>query len=46
VPMAEAMLAAHPDRDLEAINEMLQLRDHVSSETWALVTATDSPSSQ
>lgn len=46
VPMAEAMLAAHPDRDLEAINEMLQLRDHVSSETWALVTATGSPSTQ
>jgi hypothetical protein len=46
VPMAEAMLAAHPDRDLEAINEMLQLRDHVSSETWAMVTATVSPSTQ
>lgn len=46
VPMAEAMLAAHPNRDLEAINEMLKLRDHVSSETWALVTATASPSTQ
>lgn len=41
VPMAEAMLAAHPNRDLEAMQELLELRDHVSSETWALVAATD-----
>lgn len=41
VPMAEAMLAAHPDRDLEAVQAMLELRDHVSSATWELVAATD-----
>jgi len=44
VPMAEAMLAAHPDRDLEAMQELLELRDHVSSETWALVATTVTPS--
>ncbi len=43
VPMAEAMLDAHPDRDLEAIHEMLQLRDHVSSETWLLIATTTTP---
>lgn len=43
VPMAEAMLAAHPDRDLDALQELLELRDHVSSETWMLVAATTSP---
>ena len=37
VPMAEAMLAAHPDRDLDSIQELLDVRDHVSSETWTLV---------
>ena len=41
VPMAEAMLAAHPDRDLDALQELLDLRDHVSSETWVLVAATE-----
>ncbi|MDH3611639.1 MAG: hypothetical protein OEU90_05365 [Gammaproteobacteria bacterium] len=46
VPMAEAMLAAHPDRDLEAMQEMLELRDNISSETWALVAATVSPPAQ
>ena len=40
VPMAEAMLQAHPNRDLEAIHEMLQLREHISSETWLLIAAT------
>ena len=44
VPMAEAMLAGNPDRDLEAMNELLALRDDVLSETWALVAATDEPS--
>jgi len=43
VPMAEAMLTAHPDRDLDALQELLELRDHVSSETWVLVAATASP---
>ncbi len=46
VPMADAMLEAHPDRDLEAIHEMLQLRDHVSSETWLLIAATSSPEAE
>jgi len=41
VPMAESMLSAHPDRDLEAMHEMLQLREGVSSETWALVATTE-----
>lgn len=43
VPMAEAMLAGNPDRDLDAMYELLELRDHVLSETWALVAATDAP---
>ena len=43
VPMAEAMLAGNPDRDLDAMHELLELRDHVLSETWALVAATDPP---
>ncbi len=41
VPMAEAMLAGNPDRDLDAMHELLGLRDHILSETWALVGATD-----
>lgn len=41
VPMAEAMLAGNPDRDLDAMHELLELRDHVLSETWALVVATE-----
>ncbi len=41
VPMAEAMLTAHPDRDLDALQELLELREHVSSETWVLVAATE-----
>ena len=43
VPMAEAMLAANPDRDLDAMNRLLELRDHVLSETWALVAGTGAP---
>jgi hypothetical protein len=43
VPMAEAMLAGNPDRDLDAMHELLKLRDHVLSETWALVATTDAP---
>lgn len=42
VPMAEAMLSAHPDRDLDALQELLQLREHVSSETWVIVGGTES----
>lgn len=41
VPMAEFLLSANPDRDLEAMHDMLELREHISSETWALVTATE-----
>ena len=41
VPMAEAMLAGNPDRDLDAMAELLELRDDVLSETWALVASTD-----
>jgi hypothetical protein len=40
VPMAEAMLAAHPDRDLDAIQELLELREQVRSETWVRVAGT------
>ncbi len=39
-PMAEAMIRANPGRDLEAMHELLELREHVRSETWALVTST------
>lgn len=41
VPMAEAMLAGNPGRDLDAMHELLRLRDHVLSETWRLVGATE-----
>ncbi len=44
VPMAQAMLTAHPDRDLDALQALLELREHVSSETWVLVAATERPS--
>lgn len=43
VPMAESLISAHPDRDLETLHEMLELREQVSSETWALITATEQP---
>lgn len=43
VPMAEAMMAANPDRDLDAMNDLLELRDQVLSETWELVTRTEAP---
>ena len=45
VPMAEAIMMAHPDRDLDAIQELLDVRDHVRSETWALIATTESRSS-
>ena len=41
VPMAEALMTAHPDRDLDALEDLLELRDQVSSETWVLVAATE-----
>ena len=41
VPMAEAMLAGNPDRDLDAMHELLGLRDDILSETWGLVGATE-----
>ena len=44
VPMAEAMLSANPNRDLDAMQNLLKLREQVRSETWSLVAATHSPS--
>ena len=44
VPMAEALMSANPDRDLDALEDLLQLREQVSSETWALVAATETTS--
>ena len=41
VPMAHAMLAANEGRDLEEMQALLQLREQYSSETWALVAATE-----
>ncbi len=43
VPMAEAMMEGNPDRDLDAMAELLELRDHVLSETWALIAGTETP---
>jgi len=40
VPMADAMLTANEDRDLEEMQALLQLRQNFSSETWLLITAT------
>lgn len=45
-PMAEAMISANPDRDLRAMHELLELREHVRSETWALVTSTTLPAAE
>lgn len=41
VPMAEALMAANPGQDLDALEDLLQLRDQVSSETWMLIAATE-----
>lgn len=46
VPMAEAMLAGNPDRDIDAMHDLLALRDHVLSETWELQAATKSADGQ
>lgn len=44
VPMATAMMVGNPDRDLDEMQDLLALRDHVRSETWTLVaTTTDTP---
>ena len=43
VPMAEAMMTGNPDRDLDAMHDLLELRDNIPSETWALVAATVVP---
>ena len=45
VPMAEAMIAANPGRDLEEMHDLLQLREHVSSQTLLLIAATEEPES-
>jgi len=45
VPMAEAMLSANPDRDLDEMQGLLQLREQVSSITLLLVAATQEPES-
>jgi hypothetical protein len=41
VPMAEAMLSANPDRDLDEMQDLLALRENVSSQTWLLIAATE-----
>ena len=41
VPMADAMLRGNPDRDLDAMHELLELREQVLSETWELIASTD-----
>jgi hypothetical protein len=46
VPMAEAMLAANPDRDLSEMHDLLELRKHVSSQTWSLITSTENSPSE
>jgi len=46
VPMAEAMLAANPDRDLNEMHDLLELREHVGSQTWSLVASTENPPSE
>lgn len=41
VPMAQAMMSANPERDLDALQALLALREQVSSETWELIAATE-----
>lgn len=38
---ADCMKSANLDQDLEAMYEMLKLRENVNSETWVLVAATE-----
>lgn len=37
----DCMKSTNPDQDFEAMYELLKLRENVSSETWALVAATE-----
>ena len=37
----DCMKSANLDQDLEAMYEMLKLRENVNSETWVLVAATE-----
>jgi hypothetical protein len=46
VPMAEAMISANPDRDLDAMQDLLKLREQVNSQTWELVAATQQSSNK
>jgi hypothetical protein len=46
VPMAEAMISANPNRDLEAMQELLNLREQVSSQTWRLIAGTEPASGE
>lgn len=43
VPMAEAMLTANPDKDLEELYELLGVREEVHSEIWMRLAATTAP---
>ena len=43
VPMAEAMLKANPDRDLEELFDMLGVREQVHSEIWMRIATTTAP---
>ena len=44
VPMAEAILTANPDKDLEELYELLGVREQVHSETWMRIATTTAPS--
>ncbi len=44
VPMADAMLAANPGRDIEELHELLEVREQVRSEVWTRIASTTSPS--
>lgn len=46
VPMAQALIAANPERDLREMHDLLGLREQVRSETWALVATTTRPPAQ
>ncbi len=46
VPMAEAMMSANPNRDLDAMQDLLNLREQVSSQTWRLVAVTQPASDE
>jgi len=46
VPMARAMMSANPGRDLEKLQQLLDLREQVSSETWLHITSTEAPQNE